>query len=198
MGRIDLVTGGARSGKSTFAERVAADRSRVVYVATAAAGDAEMADRIARHRARRPAAWTTVEAADDGPAAAAAALVDADMVILDCLSVWAANRLLGLGDPEADGWWDRVAVLEGELSAELGDALASARGAGGDLVLVTNEVGLGVVPASPLGRAYRDLLGRLNQAAAAAADRVVLVMLGIAVDLRSLGDGASSPPPRSP
>lgn len=205
MGRLELVTGGARSGKSAFAARRAAELAatrpgpaRVTHVATAMVIDAEMADRIARHRASRPAEWRSVEAPLAlGPAIATEAR-RADVVLVDCLAVWASNRLLAVGDGDApDGpgqsgwpaWWRAVATLEEELLAELDAAMSAVRTspASADLLLVSNEVGFGVVPPTPLGRVFRDLLGRLNQRVAAEADAVHLVVAGIAFDLQRLG-----------
>lgn len=187
MGRVVLVTGGARSGKSAFAETLAARRGeRVVYVATATAGDAEMADRIARHRARRPGSWRTVEAPLDIVAGLAAVDAGIEAVLVDCVAVWAANRLLALGEPAEDGWWDRVGALERVLAEELDRAVTTGLVSPWELILVTNEVGFGVVPPTELGRAYRDLLGRLNQAVAARADNVYLVVAGLAVEIRRL------------
>ena len=196
MSRLELVTGGARSGKSALAERRAAELARpgglVAYIATAVVTDAEMAERIAGHRGRRPAGWRTLDAPTDLGGALAAAAAQAPVVLVDCLAVWSSNRLLALGDPDADAdtrrsaWRRRVADLDAELGDELAAGLDAALAAGADIVLVTNEVGLGVVPPTPLGRAYRDLLGRLNQRAAARADAVHLVVAGIAVDLRQL------------
>lgn len=187
MGRIVLVTGGARSGKSVFAETLAARHGeRVAYVATATAGDAEMADRIARHRARRPAAWSTLEAPLDILARLAALDAEVEVVLVDCLAVWAANRLLTLGEPAEDGWWDRVGALERVLTEELGLVVTTARDASWELIVVTNEVGFGVVPPTELGRAYRDLLGRLNQVVAARANDVFLVVAGFAVEITRL------------
>lgn len=187
MGRVVLVTGGARSGKSAFAETLAARRGeRVVYVATATAGDAEMADRIARHRARRPGSWRTVEAPLDIVAGLAAVDAGIEAVLVDCLAVWAANRLLAVGEPAEDGWWDRVGALERVLTEELDRVVTTGLASPWELILVTNEVGFGVVPPTELGRAYRDLLGRLNQAVAARADDVYLVVAGLAVEIRQL------------
>ncbi|HEV7215124.1 MAG TPA: bifunctional adenosylcobinamide kinase/adenosylcobinamide-phosphate guanylyltransferase [Chloroflexota bacterium] len=185
MGGITLVTGGARSGKSRFAETLATRGRTVCYVATAEALDAEMADRITQHRARRPQQWTTLEAPRD-LAAPLAAIRDADTVLVDCLSLWTSNRLLALGDDEAPGWWGDVATLEETLTMELNAIMTQARQSGWDLVLVTNETGFGVVPASRLGRAFRDLLGRLSQVVAAEADAVYLVVAGLAVELKTL------------
>jgi len=187
VGRIVLVTGGARSGKSVFAETLAARHGeRVAYVATATAGDAEMADRIARHRARRPAAWSTLEAPLDILARLAALDSGIEVVLVDCLAVWTANRLLALGEPAEDGWWDRVGALERVLAEELDLVVTAGLAAAWDLLLVTNEVGCGVVPPTELGRAYRDLLGRLNQVVAARANDVFLVVAGLAVEITRL------------
>jgi adenosylcobinamide kinase/adenosylcobinamide-phosphate guanylyltransferase len=196
MGRLELITGGARSGKSAFAEgratALATARGAgavVTYVATALPSDTEMEARIAHHRARRPASWLTVEAPLDFPGAVATACGTADVVLADCVAVWTANRLLALGDPEAldgpspDAWWRDVATLEGSLTTDLATALGAIRAGAADVVLVTNEVGLGLVPANPIGRAYRDLLGRLNQQLASNATAVHLVVAGFALDL---------------
>jgi adenosylcobinamide kinase/adenosylcobinamide-phosphate guanylyltransferase len=159
-----LLTGGARSGKSALAvalgERHGGD---VVFLATAEQGDAEMAARIGRHRAERPKGWTTVEE----PLALEEAIAGVDpsaCLLVDCLSLWAAN-LLAIADGEA-------VVRAAAASA----AAAAARP--GATVAVTNEVGLGVVPTSALGRAYRDVLGRVNAIWAEQADESYLVVAG--------------------
>ncbi len=206
MGRLEFVTGGARSGKSAFAARRSAELAamrpspaRVTHVATAVVTDAEMADRIARHRASRPAGWRSVEAPLELGSAIVTEVRRADVVLVDCLAVWASNRLLAIGDGDApDGpdhpawaaWWRAVATLEEELLAELDLALSATRTTptSADLLVVSNEVGFGVVPPTPLGRAFRDLLGRLNQRVATEADAVHLVVAGIALDLRRLGE----------
>lgn len=185
MGAITLVTGGARSGKSRFAETVAAHRQRVCYVATAEALDDEMAQRIAQHRARRPAHWTTLEAPRN-LLTALSGVGQTDAVLVDCLSLWTSNRLLALGDDAVPNWWQAVAALEAALAEELRAVCVLARRSQWDLVLVTNETGFGVVPTSRLGRAFRDLLGRLSQVVAADADAVYLVVAGLAVELKAL------------
>jgi adenosylcobinamide kinase/adenosylcobinamide-phosphate guanylyltransferase len=169
-----LVLGGARSGKSTFAERRAAESGRpVLYLATATAGDAEMAARIAAHRAARPADWRTVEAPLEPAAAIRAHARAGDLVLLDCVTLWVSNRLLA--DP-APSDADLVGAAEG-----IADAALERRA---DLVAVSNEVGLGVVPPYPLGRRYRDALGRVNQALAARADEAVLLVAGLPLRLK--------------
>jgi adenosylcobinamide kinase/adenosylcobinamide-phosphate guanylyltransferase len=187
MGAIVLVTGGARSGKSLFAEMLAAGLGAcVTYVATAEVSDAEMDARVARHRERRPASWITREAPHDLRIGLAGLDQQVDVVLVDCLTVWVSNRLLTLGDPEQGGWWAAVEAIDRTLADEVGAVLALARGAPWHLVLVTNEVGYGVVPPTPLGRTFRDLLGGLNQWVAAQADAVFLVVAGLGVEVKRL------------
>ncbi len=160
---LTLVLGGARSGKSRYAESViAALPPPWVYVATAAAGDAEMAVRIARHRSRRGKGWQTIEAPCD-LAGALTGIADANPVLVDCLTLWLSNRMLADADVEAE-------------TAHLETALARRRA---PVVLVSNEVGAGIVPDNALARRFRDLQGRLNQRLAAHADRVVLMVAGL-------------------
>lgn len=173
---LTLITGGARSGKSRLAEQLASSTDGpVTYIATAQPGDAEMRLRIRRHKQRRPAEWETVEEPLD--------LLDAcgrargEVVLLDCLSLWVANRLLQ-GD-EKDGF----CLLE-ELWCDCAAALDLISGPGRTGIVVTNEVGWSVVPENRLARTYRDLLGALNQRAAARVDRAVLTAAGIPVILR--------------
>jgi adenosylcobinamide kinase/adenosylcobinamide-phosphate guanylyltransferase len=176
-----LILGGARSGKSTYAEQLAARYPRVTYLATGQAYDEEMAARIARHQAERPAGWRTVECPHDPAAAIRAHADETDCFLLDCLTLLVSNLLIAHGD-EAEKAVRRAT-----------DALLAAYGeAGADLLLVSNEVGLGLVPDNPLGRAYRDLLGRTNQRLAAAADTVWYLVAGIPLDVKKL---AGSVPP---
>lgn len=181
-GRMTLILGGARSGKSRRAEELASEvGGDVLYVATAEAGDEEMRARIAEHRASRPDRWRTVEA----PMEVAAAIVSLgeapDVIILDCVTLL-ANNLFG---PEAVD--DPAARRGGEaaLERELAELLAAFEGMDSHWIVVSNEVGLGLVPANPLGRVYRDALGRANQRLAAAASEVLLMVAGVPVVVKS-------------
>lgn len=180
MGEVSFVTGGARSGKSRFAERLAASTGReVVYVATLEPLDEEMAHRIARHRASRPATWRTVEAPRDLLGALESAPPEA-CVLLDCLSLWVTNLLLDGASSVEPGEVSALGeAIEGRLSALLN---AAARRSG-PLIVVSNEVGSGLVPEHALGRAFRDLLGWANQQAAGHASRAWLLVAGRAIEL---------------
>jgi adenosylcobinamide kinase / adenosylcobinamide-phosphate guanylyltransferase len=160
---LTLVLGGARSGKSRHAESlIAALPPPWIYLATAAAGDAEMAERITLHRARRGKDWQTIEAPHDLAAALTGAASNAPLLV-DCLTLWLSNLMLAEADVEAE-------------TAHLETALASRRA---PVILVSNEVGAGIVPDNALARRFRDLQGRLNQRMAARADRVVLMVAGL-------------------
>jgi adenosylcobinamide kinase / adenosylcobinamide-phosphate guanylyltransferase len=165
-----LFIGGARAGKSTLALELARRwASGVVFIATAEGRDDEMKARIAAHREQRPEDWRTVEEPLE-LGAALGSLADDEYAIVDCLTLWVAN-LLERGDSE-----DEI-LAEAERVA----ALAAARQA--PVIVITNEVGLGVVPATPLGRAYRDLLGGVNRAFAARSSNAYLVVAGRALTL---------------
>ncbi len=174
--RRTLVLGGARSGKSRYAESlVRAGPQPWTYIATATASDAEMAARIARHQADRGPAWHTVEAPAELAAAVRAHAADPGArVLVDCLTLWTANLMAAEHDLDA-------------ARAELCGALAQAHGT---VVLVANEVGLGIVPSTPAGRRFRDAAGHLNQAVAAQAERVVFLAAGLPMTLKGPpGDG---------
>lgn len=174
--RLFLVTGGARSGKSRYAEElVGVLGGEVAYVATLESGDEEMGRRIERHKSRRPGTWRTVEAPHD--VAEAIAGLEEPAILLDCLSGWVSNLLLA---HEEDG---EEAVLNTVVGAVDG-LLSVFRESGKTGVIVTNEVGGGVVPDHRLGRWYRDALGIANQRVAAEADAVCLMAVGIPLVLK--------------
>ncbi len=172
-----LVLGGARSGKSSFAERLLGRERSVEYVACGSApgpDDAEWAQRVALHRARRPASWSTVETIDlpgvlgsDGPP-----------VLIDCLTTWLARVM------DDCGVWTEEPGADQRLAAAVDEAVDAWTGSRRRLIGVTNEVGSGIVPATPSGRRFRDELGVLNSRIAATSDRVWLVTAGLPQRLR--------------
>lgn len=169
---LTLILGGARSGKSTFAEQIARESGKpVLFIATATAGDSEMAERIRNHQASRPAEWQTLELPYGlgrnlaGPVAS--------VVIIDCITLLVSNILLSFPENTPD-----EAVMH-KIRIEMDELIAAQVRRGGQWLLVSNEVGLGLVPPYPLGRIYRDALGFANQALARAASRVVLMVAGI-------------------
>ena len=198
--RLIVILGGARSGKSAFAERLAANSGRsVAFIATATAGDDEMRERIARHRASRPKGWHTLEEPLDLARAVHRAVELADVLLLDCVTLWLGNVLLRESgrrekDEEAEVEFHTTGGLFDEVALKEIEALLSAvklLDPNKTLIVVTNEVGLGIVPAYPLGRLYRDTLGYVNQRLAQAADRVYLMVAGMAVDIKRLHEEAS-------
>jgi adenosylcobinamide kinase/adenosylcobinamide-phosphate guanylyltransferase len=170
---LTVLLGGARSGKSELASRLAsATEAPVVVVVTAEARDAEMAERIRRHRDARPVVWSTVEAPIELAATVAGLESDA-FVVLDCLSLWVSNAMeAGLGD-------DRIVDEAREIATTLADRDAPA-------VVVSNEVGLGIVPLNALARRYRDTLGRVNATFVGEADHAYLLVAGRALALEDV------------
>lgn len=168
--RLTLVTGGARSGKSAYAETLAVTSRRPRrYIATAQAFDAEMAERIAMHRAQRGTEWVTIEAPLDLCSALGSAKPE-EVVLVDCLTLWLTNHLLAEHDLEAE-------------SAKLLNALQNCAA---PVICVTNEVGWGIVPMDALSRRFRDEQGRLNQRVAAASDLAVAVLCGLPLALKGV------------
>ena len=180
--KLTLILGGARSGKSTYAEQLAAQRpGSVLYVATAQAWDEDMAHRIAVHQAQRPSHWRTLEV----PVNVGKAIVEAppaDVILIDCLTLLASNVIAPLDTSDQQ-------VADQALNAEI-DALCEAftrptATYTTHWIFVSNEVGLGIVPAYPLGRLYRDALGRANQRLAAIADHVFFMVAGLPLTVKS-------------
>lgn len=169
---LTLILGGARSGKSSFVEKIARDSGKtVLYIATAAAGDDEMAERIRNHQASRPAEWQTLEC----PLSIGRRLETsrAELVIVDCITLLVSNILLSY--PEGTP----AETITHKIRVEMEELLGAQTRIGGQWLVVSNEVGLGLVPPYPQGRIYRDMLGRANQSLAQAAGRVILMVAGI-------------------
>lgn len=178
MAEIILITGGARSGKSRHAQALAEARpGQRLFIATSPVIDDEMRQRIDRHQAdRQGQGWHTVEE-ELRPMDALAGHPEAEVVLLDCLTLWISNLLFAAETPE---YFTEAMIAE--LAGELAGA---ARKRQGVVIIVTNEVGLSIVPENPLARRYRDLVGRCNQTIAAAADRVDLVTCGLPLTIKS-------------
>lgn len=172
---VTVVLGGARSGKSRFAQSICAGGRHVVYIATARAEDEEIRARVARHRRDRPTGWTTVEEPLEIAAAAEQHAAHNDFILLDCLTLWLSNLCWELREKTEEAIY---AAACGELQRLI------AASAGTHLVIVTNEVGSGLVPETPVGRLFRDLQGWVNQDVAKAADFVYLVAAGIPVPIK--------------
>lgn len=181
MGKIVLVTGGARSGKSRFAEQYAARfGKKVAYIATAGVYDEEMAFRVKLHRERRPKDWHTWEAPENAHLAIEEAGRAHDMILFDCLTLYISNLLCALENVR-----DSAANYE-LIREKISFLLEAAKEQEGTTIFVTNEVGAGIVPENHLAREYRDITGIANQLTARAADEVYVVSCGIAVDFKKL------------
>jgi adenosylcobinamide kinase/adenosylcobinamide-phosphate guanylyltransferase len=181
MPHLTLIIGGARSGKSSFAVQAARQQDgRVVYLATGQALDEEMRRRILRHQQSRPASWVTVELPMHIRREWPALEIKADTVILDCLTLLVNNLLMAaIEDPDRPNE-DQAAQA---VSAEVDGLIEVIQKSQADWLVVSNEVGLGLVPPNPLGRLYRDLLGLTNQRLAAQADQVIWMVAGIPVPI---------------
>ena len=178
-----LITGGARSGKSNLAQQLATflGKDRVTYLATAEAGDEEMEERIARHRQERPESWKTVEAPVEITSIIKDEIKAERLILLDCLTLWLSNLLL---QEEGRGGKLKEDRLTATIMKKMEQIINMVKNSEGQLLLVSNEVGLGVVPPSPLGRIYRDLNGRINKYVATRADRVFLCYCGLPLQLK--------------
>ncbi len=182
MGELIFILGGARSGKTTYAQKLAVELGgdSVLFVATAEGKDEEMEARISAHQAARPAAWRTLEAPLQVGDALAGRAGEASVVLVDCLTLLVTNAMLALGEEPG------AQEAEAAVRAEVQSLLAAQKQSAATFIIVSNEVGLGLVPPYPLGRLYRDLLGMANQAIAAQAQRVYWMVAGIPVDIRAL------------
>ena len=176
--QLVLILGGARSGKSAFAEHLARQGERVLFVATSQALDADMQVRIAAHRVRRPLEWTTLEEPLYLTRVLPSALEGHDTCLVDCLTLWVSNLLLAR---------ESHSNAEEEILEQVGNLMEVYKRSSAAWIVISNEVGLGVVPPTQLGSRYRDVLGRANQAVASQADKVYLMVAGLALEMNSLG-----------
>ncbi len=185
QGEIILVTGGARSGKSVFAERYAAAHGkRIAYIATAQIFDEEMRYRVALHRKRRPSVWQTYEAPFTAEQAIGQAAAASDTILFDCVTIYLSNLLCSLEERQLED----EALVYAKAEEAVGRLIIAVREAGVRCIFVTNEVGAGIVPEHRLSRLYRDVAGRANQQLAQAAKAVYLTVAGIPVDVKKLSE----------
>jgi len=186
MGKLILLLGGARSGKSAYAQQKATELGgdRVLYLATSEAQDLEMHSRIEKHRSARPSSWLTLEALQDVGKAIRQANFNVGVIVVDCITVLVSNHLPAAASPREGPFGNPIAdpfdaKIEADIMSEVEKLVACAREMDVVMIVVSNEVGMGLVPPYVLGRAYRDLLGRANQALARHADEVYLLVAGI-------------------
>ena len=182
MSKIILITGGARSGKSTFAEKLAASltEGKKAYIATAQIFDEEMANRVKIHQSRRDDTWVTFESPFEAEKAIEDADKTADVLLFDCMTIYISNFLCAY---ESLDDLDNINI---ELKNLVNKLLDAAKKISGTIIIVTNEVGCGIVPENKLARVFRDCAGIANQMVAAAADEVYLTVCGLSVNLKKL------------
>jgi adenosylcobinamide kinase/adenosylcobinamide-phosphate guanylyltransferase len=181
MSRITLILGGARSGKSSYALKLAEEtRKSVTFIATAQAFDDEMSTRIQKHKAERPVSWETLELPLHIHIAPSVSQIKSDLVILDCITLWVTNLLMQFVN---DDLVDEAPFMQAS-QAETEKLLAAIRNTEQDWLIVSNEVGLSLVPPYQMGRVYRDALGWVNQRLAQEADKVIFMVAGIPMNLR--------------
>jgi len=182
MSQFTLITGGARCGKSRFAELLAAHTKRpVIYIATAQIWDEEMALRVKKHQLQRPATWRLIEEPVNIRDTFIQLKDEDGIILLDCVTLWLTNLLLADGDLFNND-------LEPQILDIVKDVAQLAREIKPQVIIVSNEVGQGIVPEYPLARAYRDLAGRSNQILASNADRVYMVVAGIPMEIKHSGE----------
>ncbi len=171
MAKLTFILGGARSGKSAFAVEIARQYKRVTYVATAQVLDEEMQERVERHKKLRPSSWQVIES-PTGVAGVVEGLKSSgvDLILIDCLTLYVTNLLLDDNKKDAK---------EDYITGEIDRLCSVSRNVDANVVMVSNEVGLGIVPPEPLGRRFQDITGRVNQIAASQADEVYFIIAGI-------------------
>jgi len=178
-GKLIFITGGARSGKSNFAEKMAAKISKeVAYIATGQPLDDEMKIRIKKHKDRRPINWKTYEEPIEVRELVSRLDLEKEVILIDCLTLLTSNLLLRKEDKVEDSRWQEEILLEIKKLAEISYKVPA------QVIIVSNEVGMGLVPDNPLGRAYRDILGRANSIIADKADEVFMIVSGIPLKIK--------------
>ncbi len=192
MGKLTLILGGARSGKSSYAERQALQHGgQVLFVATAQPLDDEMGERIAKHQAKRPEGWNTLELASAVGNYLLTNPPRADVILVDCLTLLVSNLLTAISTGTGDDLTVDEEAATALVETEVTRLLEAIQAIPAEWIVVSNEVGLGLVPPYPLGRIYRDLLGRLNQRIAARSDQVIFMIAGIPMLLTPLDTGSA-------
>lgn len=190
MGRIVLVTGGARSGKSLYAEELCKrSKTSVAYIATAETRDTEMQDRVRKHREKRPSDWTTHECWRKISPFLPDIIRTDKTILLDCLTMLVSNLMFiqpYIDYETAD--MDEVNRREEEIGREIDSILSIVASSGSTLIIVSNELGMGIVPQNRLSRLYRDIVGRMNQKISARADEVYFLVSGIAMRIKKDGE----------
>jgi len=191
MGKLTLILGGARSGKSSYAERLALQHGgQVLFVATAQPLDGEMAERIANHQKNRPANWQTLEIAGAVGALlqsrSQSGTLQTGVILVDCLTLLVSNLLLAISTGTGEDLTIDEEAATALVETEITRLLEAVQTIPAEWIIVSNEVGLGLVPPYPLGRVYRDLLGRANQRLASRADQVIFMIAGIPMRLSPL------------
>lgn len=189
MGKVVLVTGGARSGKSSYAESLCKkSENEVVYIATAEILDQEMSDRVRKHREQRPKNWRTVECWNFVSPSLPQIMEHSKTILLDCLTMLVSNLMFL--DPVLDyehAGMERINEREGLILQEIDRMLEIAKTSTSTLIVVTNELGMGIVPENRLSRIYRDIVGRMNQRVGKSADDVYFLVSGIPVSIKKDG-----------
>lgn len=182
MSKIIMVTGGARSGKSGFAESLLLDKKDVLYIATSIPFDDEMKDRIAKHKQSRPSCWKTLECYKGIDKQLTAE--SGRYILLDCLTIMVTNLMFHYEQDWDSISMERVNEIEGFIKDEVLRLIDCVRNLGLDMVVVTNELGMGIVPSGKLSRVFRDIAGRMNQVVAKAADEVYFLVSGIPMKIK--------------
>ncbi len=179
MGKIIFILGGARSGKSNYAVNLAKSRGkRVVFIATCIPADSEMKQRVELHKKSRPATWRLVEEAVDIDSALRKAKTGCDAILIDCMGLFISNLMA-------------VESSDKKIEEKVRQVIGQIKKSASDVIVVSNEVGMGIVPDNPLARRFRDLLGRVNQMIAKEADKVIMMYAGIATVIKGEKDAVT-------